>query len=41
LSDNSDGDTGRYDSAQKTAYFTPGSIVAPVTHEYTLTYIID
>lgn len=41
LSDSTDGDIGRYDSAQKIAYFTPGSLVAPVIHEYTLTYIID
>ena len=41
LSDNSDGDIGRYDSAAKVAYFSPGTIVAPTTHEYTLTYTID
>ena len=41
LSDSTDGDTGRFDSDQRVAYFSPGTIVAPVTHEYTLTYIID
>lgn len=41
LSDSTDGDIGRYDSAQKVAYFSPGTLVAPATHEYTLTYIID
>ena len=41
LSDSADGDIGRYDSTQKVAYFTPGTIVAPLTQEYTLTYIID
>lgn len=41
LSDNADDDLGRYDAAQKIAYFTPGTIVAPAVQEYTLTYIID
>lgn len=41
LSDRDDSDIGRFDSAQKIAYFSPGTIVAPAVHEYTLTYIID
>ena len=41
LSDRDDGDIGRFDTDEKIAYFSPGTIIAPVTHEYTLTYIID
>ena len=41
VSDNADGDIGHYDSTNKIAYFSPGTIVAPATHEYTLIYIID
>jgi len=41
LSDSADSDIGRYDSDRKIAYFSPGTIVAPATYEYTLTYIID
>ena len=41
LSDSADADVGRYDGVQKVAYFSPGTITAPMTHEYTLTYIID
>ena len=41
LSDRDDSDIGRFDRVQDIAYFSPGTIVAPATHEYTLTYIID
>ena len=41
LTDHSDSDTGRFDDLQRTAFFTPGTIVAPITNEYTLTYIIE
>ena len=41
VSDSADDDVGRYDSTAKVVYFSPGTIVAPVTHEYMLTYIID
>ena len=41
VSDDIDSDSGHYDASDKVAYFTPGTITAPVTHEYTLTYIIE
>lgn len=41
LSDSADSDIGRYDSTNKVVYFSPGTITAPMTQEYTLTYIID
>lgn len=41
LTDHSDNDTGRFDDLQRIAFFTLGTIVAPVTQEYTLTYIIE
>ena len=41
LSDSADDDIGRYDSTQKVAYFSPGTITAPMTQEYTLTYVIE
>ncbi|PWQ92192.1 hypothetical protein [Leucothrix pacifica] len=41
LTDHSDSDTGWFDDLQRIAFFTPGTIVAPATHEYTLTYIIE
>ena len=41
LTDSADGDLGYFDSAQNVAFFTPGTLVAPTTQEYTLTYIID
>jgi uncharacterized repeat protein (TIGR01451 family) len=41
MSDRQDNDIARFDSDQKIAYFSPGVITAPATHEYTLTYIID
>jgi uncharacterized repeat protein (TIGR01451 family) len=41
LTDNSDSDTGWFDDLQRIAFFTPGTIVAPVTNEYTLTYVIE
>ena len=41
MSDRQDNDIAHFDSGQKIAYFSPGVITSPATHEYTLTYIID
>lgn len=41
LTDNLDGDSGQFDDLQRIAFFNPGTIVAPTTNEYTLTYIIE
>jgi uncharacterized repeat protein (TIGR01451 family) len=41
MSDRQDNDIARFDNDQKIAYFSPGVITSPATHEYTLTYIID
>lgn len=41
MSDRQDNDIAHFDNELKTAYFSPGVLIAPATHEYTLTYIID
>ena len=41
LTDNLDTDSGWFDDLQRIAFFNSGTIVAPTTSEYTLTYVIE
>jgi len=41
LSDRADGDKGYFDAQSDTVWFEPGTVTAPVTYQYKLTYIVD
>ncbi len=41
VSDRNDGDKGHFDASSDTVWFEPGTITAPATYQYKLTYIVD